>query len=153
WRWRPATGRGAPPRLRGNTNRVHRSGGWTSLLLENDTLPEQHPGAGQMVLTCDAAPTAALPAWTSPQQLLDFLSSRQPFAAQDWAQLPTDAADPQPTGTWAQAGLSPSGSTWNGALAGQFTLAPGESTTVRVALTWHFPNRQVSFTQFGGIRP
>ncbi|WP_277049233.1 GH116 family glycosyl-hydrolase [Ruania albidiflava] len=141
------------PGYGGNTNRVHRSGGWTSLLLENQSLSERHPGAGQMVLTCDAAPTAALPAWTSPQQLLDFLASRQPFAAQDWAQLPPDASDPQPTGSWAQAGPSPAGSTWNAALAGQFTLAPGESSTVRLALTWHFPNRQVNFTQFGGIRP
>lgn len=140
------------PGYGGNTNRIHRADGWTSLVLENHALPELHPGAGQMVLSTDAAPTSALPAWTSPRQLLDFLGSRQPFAPGDWTHLPGEVADPQPTGTWVKAGPSAPGSTWNGALAAQFSLAPGETTTVRFVLAWHFPNRYVNFTQFGGIR-
>lgn len=81
------------------------------------------------------------------------VSTRQPFAPGDWAHMPATGADPQPTGSWAHSGPSPQGSTWNGGLAAQFDLAPGETTTVRFAMTWHFPNRYVNFTQFGGIRP
>jgi hypothetical protein len=35
----------------GNTNRARQRAGWTSLVLENTTLPADHPGAGQLVLS------------------------------------------------------------------------------------------------------
>ncbi|MGC0143247.1 GH116 family glycosyl-hydrolase [Pseudactinotalea sp. Z1732] len=141
------------PGYGGNVNRVNRDGGWTNLVLENPSLSADHPGAGSMVLACDAPLTTALPAWTSPHQFLDFMRSRQPFGPQDWAHMPSWIADPQPTGTWSQARPSPTGATWNGGLAGQIDVPPGQSVQVRFVLTWHFPNRYVNFTQFGGIRP
>ncbi|CAM3636014.1 GH116 family glycosyl-hydrolase [Occultella aeris] len=141
------------PGYGGNTNRIRRRDGWTDLILENHTLAPEDPGAGQMVLTADAPYTSALPQWTHPRQFLDFLRARHPFGAQDWAHLPPTVADPQPSGTWAASGASPVGSTWNGGLAAQFSVEPGQSVTVRFALTWHFPNRYMNFIQFGGIRP
>lgn len=141
------------PGYGGNTNRVRREDRWTSLILENPSLPEAHPGAGQMVLSADAPVTTALPQWTAPAQFLNFLQSRQPFGPHDWAHMPGTMADPQPTGIWVEAGPSPAGSTWNGGLAAQFALDPGETGTIRFTLAWHFPNRYVNFTQFGGIRP
>ncbi len=140
------------PGYGGNTNRVHRSGGWTSLIMENHTLPGEHPGAGQMVLTADAPLTTALPQWSSTEQFLSFLRSRQPFGPNDWDHMPRDMADPQPSGTISTPAASPTGSTWNGGLAAQFSVEAGETVTVRFALAWHFPNRHVNFTQFGGIR-
>lgn len=140
------------PGYGGNVNRVLREDGWTNLIMENPSLPQGHPGAGQMVLTTDAGYTTALAQWTAPHQFLDFIRSRQPFAPHDWAHMPPTMADPQPTGSWVEAGASPAGSTWNGGLAAQFNLEPGESTQVRFAIAWHFPNRYMNFTQFGGIQ-
>lgn len=145
------------PGYGGNVNRVARSAvgpeRWTHLVMENPTLPERHPGAGQVVVSADAPLTTALPHWSSPTQFLDFLRQRQPFGPQDWAHMPSDLADPQPSGSWTSAGPSASGSTWNGGLAAQFSVAPGKSTQVRVSIAWRLPNRYVNFTQFGGVRP
>lgn len=149
------------PGYGGNVNRVDRSAveqpdgpaTWTHLLMENPGLAERHPGAGQLVVSADAPLTTALPHWTEPEQFLDFLRQRQPFGPRDWAHMPPDLADPQPTGSWAAAGPSPEGSTWNGGLAAQFDVEPGASTQIRVSLAWWLPNRYMNFTQFGGIRP
>ncbi|QOR69275.1 hypothetical protein IM660_11205 [Ruania alkalisoli] len=141
------------PGYGGNTNRTDRRRDWTALVMDNHTLAPDHHGAGQVVLAADTPGTTALPAFTSADQFLAFLGSRQPFGPRDWAHMPASMADPQPTGTWSAAGLSPEGSTWNGGLAVPFHLEPGQSTQLRLALTWHLPNRYVNFTQFGGIRP
>jgi len=153
------------PGYGGNVNRVDRSvveqaggdgGGharWTHLVMENPSLPQRHPGAGQVVVSADAPLTTALPHWSAPEQFLDFLRQRQPFGPHDWAHVPPDMADPQPTASWTSAGPSPEGSTWNGGLAAQVHVPPGETRRVRVSLAWWLPNRYANFTQFGGIRP
>ena len=145
------------PGYGGNVNRVVRAAvgdqRWTHLVMENPSLDERHPGAGQVVVSADAPITTVLPHWSAPEQFLDFLRQRQPFGPHEWADVPADAADPQPTGSWAQAGPSPEGSTWNGGLAAQFDVEPGQTTQVRVSLAWRLPNRYVNFTQFGGVRP
>ena len=105
------------------------------------------------MISADAPLTTLLPHWTSPTQFLDFLRQRQPFGPDDWAHIPAEMADPQPTASWTAAGPSPEGSTWNGGLAAQFSVAPGESTTIRLSIAWWLPNRYVNFTQFGGVRP
>ncbi len=151
------------PGYGGNVNRVDRGSAvdeaddgaarWTHLVMENPALDPAHPGAGQLVVSADAPLTTALPHWSAPEQFLDFLRSRQPFGPTDWSHIPDDLADPQPSASWTSAGPSPHGGTWNGGLAAQFAVAPGESTRVRVSLAWHLPNRYVNFTQFGGVRP
>ncbi|MEV5960342.1 GH116 family glycosyl-hydrolase [Kribbella sp. NPDC051952] len=111
----------------GNTNRVRRHGDWTSLVLENGSLPADHPGAGQLVLTTDGPRALTYAQWSRPEEFVAFLNGPA-----------------QPVG-----GASAAGSTWNGGLAVPFALAPGESAEVQFLIAWHFPNRYVDFNQFG----
>lgn len=135
----------------GNTNRVRRQGGWTSLVMENAGLDPLAPGAGQAVLTCDDARATALPQWTEAEEFLDFLRARTPFT--DVA--PAQGQDHLPFQQWGSTrgahGPSPQGATWNGGLVTPTQLARGETATVRFALTWYFPNRYVDFPQGGAF--
>ncbi len=133
----------------GNTNRVRREAGWTSLIMENAGLDPVAPGAGQAVLTCDAPATVALPQWEPPGEFISFLRSRSPFAEKPRLEATTFAPDHQPGAPTGAVGPSPAGQTWNGGLCAPRHLDPGESVTIRYALTWHFPNRYVNFHQFG----
>ena len=85
------------------------------------------PGAsvmGTMALAVLDAPAAALPGWTSSEELAALM----------------DHADPADAST--DESVSPSGRTINAALAVPFTLEPGQSRSVTFALVWHFPNVQ-----------
>ena len=131
--------------LGGNTNRVQRSAGWSRLLLENHSLPFDHPGAGSMVLSTDQPHAAVLPTATTVDEVADFLDSRA-WGHHDRA---TGAQpDSHPSARTAD-GPSPVGQSWLGAVAARFDLAPGESTTIRFLIGWHYPNRYVNFEQFG----
>lgn len=137
----------------GNTNRVRRELGWSSLVMENAGLDPMAPGAGQAVLTCDAPYTTALAQWSDPGEFISFLTGRTAFADQprlDAASAMADHLASAPTPTH---GPSPAGSTWNGGLCAPLELEAGESTEIRVAITWHFPNRYVNFPQFGPPNP
>lgn len=46
-----------------------------------------------------------------------------------------------------EAGPSPAGRTWNGALAVPFTLEPGQARRITFLLAWYFPNREVNYRQ------
>lgn len=120
------------PGYGGNTNRLRRADGWTSVVLENVALPDDAPGAGQMLLAADDPRAAALTRWRHPEEFVTFLRSRHP-------------RDPASS-------ASPAGSTWNTGLGVEFRLQPGDQRLIRVALTWYFPNRYVNFTQFGPQR-
>jgi uncharacterized protein (DUF608 family) len=111
----------------GNTNRVRRTPGWTHLVLDNATLPIDHPGSGQLVLATDTPDSLAHPQWSRPEEFVAFLNG------------PIRAAT----------GASAPGRTWNGGLAVPFNLQPGETKQVRFLIAWHFPNRYVDFNQFG----
>jgi non-lysosomal glucosylceramidase len=115
----------------GNTNRLLRRDGWTSVVLENAALPDDAPGAGQMVLAADDPQAAALIRWRRADEFITFLRSPAQTSA---------------------SGASPAGSTWNTGLGISFRLQPGEQRLIRVALTWYFPNRYVNFEQFGPPR-
>lgn len=118
--WRPANGSG------------HESGdGWTAVVLENGALPDDAPGAGQMVLAADDPQAAALTRWRHPGEFVAFLRCGQEAAT----------------------GASPPGSTWNTGLGVPYQLQPGEQRLIRITLTWYFPNRYVNFQQFGPQRP
>ncbi len=118
----------------GNTNRVRQSEKWTSLIMENTALAEDHPGAGQLVLSTESTAPLSYPQWSTPEQFATYLAgrpTRRPFPAD---------------------GPSAPGTTWNGALASPFRLEPGETAEVRFLIAWHFPNRFVDFQQFGPRR-
>ncbi len=122
------------PGYGGSTNRVLRRDGWTSVVLENAALPDDAPGAGQMVLAADDPAAAALTRWRRPDEFVTFLRAI-PHAIQP------------------ASGASPAGATWNAGLGVPFRLQPGQQRRIRVALTWYFPNRYVNFEQFGPDRP
>src|SRR5829696_4791878 len=138
------------PLYGGNTNRVRRSPDRSSLVMENHTLPPDHPGAGQMVLTALAGNVRVYEQWTAPEQFLRFmegLNAHRQFVGQDspaqrsYRNLPA-----------IQHGPSPDGTTWNGGLMVPFRLGPGEELRQTFLLAWFFPNRFVNFDQFGRMR-
>jgi uncharacterized protein (DUF608 family) len=141
------------PGYGGNTNRLVRSGGWTSVVLENTTLPDDEPGAGQMVLAADDPQAAALPQWRHAAEFLAFLRSRALNSGAPRLALAAAIADPQRHAPRSASGASPQGSTWNAGLGVPFLLLPGQQRLIRLALTWNFPNRYVNFEQFGPPRP
>jgi uncharacterized protein (DUF608 family) len=137
----------------GNTNRLLRRDGWTSVVLENASLPDDAPGAGQMVLAADDPHASGLTRWQHPDDFIAFLRSRALASGAARLAQATDIADPQRHAPRPATGASPAGSTWNAGLAVPFSLLPGEERLIRVALAWYFPNRFVNFEQFGPGRP
>ncbi|BCJ35125.1 hypothetical protein Athai_26280 [Actinocatenispora thailandica] len=138
----------------GNTNRLFRDAEWTGVALENHTLAPDAPGAGQLVLAADDPAASALVQWRQPEEFLTFLGSRA--LADGTGRLANTGAanpDPQRHAPAAALGASPPGATWNAGLGVGFLLEPGERRTIRIALTWRFPNRYVNFEQFGPPRP
>jgi non-lysosomal glucosylceramidase len=137
----------------GNTNRLLRGDGWTSIVLENAALPDDAPGAGQMVLAADDPRAAALTQWRHADEFVTFLRSRALASGAPRLAGAAGVADPQRHAPHAACGASLAGSTWNAGLGVPFLLQPGEERLIRIALTWYFPNRYVNFEQFGPDRP
>ena len=141
------------PGYGGNTNRVLRREGWTSVVLENGALPDDAPGAGQMVLAADDPQAAALTRWRHAGEFVTFLRSRALASGSPRLALAAGIADPQRHAPQSASGASPPGCTWHAGLGVPFLLQPGQQRLIRVALTWYFPNRYVNFEQFGPDRP
>jgi non-lysosomal glucosylceramidase len=138
------------PLYGGNVNRVRRATDRTSLVMENLSLPPDHPGAGQMVLTAVSPNVRAYEQWTEPGQFLRFmegLNAHRQFEGQDSTRQ--SAYQNQPV---IQHGPSPAGTTWNGGLMVPFWIMPGETIALTFAMSWYFPNRFVNFDQFGPMR-
>jgi uncharacterized protein (DUF608 family) len=136
----------------GNTNRPIRDG-WTAVVMDNPALPDDHPGAGSMVVAADDPTAAVLARWRRPEEFVAFLRSRALASGARRLALAPGTADPQRHAPAAATGPSPAGSTWNTGIGVPFALEPGGTRLVRIALTWHFPNRYVNFEQFGPDRP
>ncbi len=141
------------PSYGGNTNRVLRAGGWTHAVLENHALPAHHPGAGQMVLATDHPLAPVHLTWSEPEDFIAFLRGRGLGGDLERARHAPYLADAQAGGPLPAVGPSPAGRTWNTGIAVPFALEPGQKTTVRFLLAWHFPNRYVNFTHFGPAHP
>ncbi|MFT3887561.1 MAG: GH116 family glycosyl hydrolase [Arachnia sp.] len=141
------------PGYGGNTNRLRRAGRRADLVMENPSVAPSSPWSGQMVLSAEAERVVAFPCYEQPDELIDFLRALAPWgdqtspAAAPWVQA-GQASAPSP-----RFGPSPQGSTWLGALVAHEVLEPHQSRTVRFALAWHFPNREVDFVQYGPDRP
>ncbi len=145
----PITGNQCPL-YGGNTNRLQRRAGATTLVMENPSLSHDHPGVGQMALTTLSPTARGYERWTTPEQFrrsMEGLNVSRQFAGQDsidprsYRNLPLTASGPSPAGT-----------TWNGGLLTPFRLRSGEETRITFILSWHFPNRYVNFDQFGRMR-
>jgi uncharacterized protein (DUF608 family) len=99
---------------------------------------------GTMALTAFDAKAAALPAWTIPHEIAAFVAIPVGNALRG---VPVDGLRGVPN---ALESVSHPGETINAALGVPFTLAPGESRSVRFAITWHFPNVQ-RFSHAGNL--
>jgi len=138
------------PLYGGNTNRVRRRRDYTSVVMENPSLPEDHPGAGQMMLAALTPWASTYERWSTPEQFVRFLEGfvldPHPTEANSLRERNLNNRPIYPVGH------SPAGETWNGGLLAPYRLAPGESTGLTFVLGWHFPNRYVNFDQFGPRR-
>ena len=138
------------PQYGGNTNRLRRRGAYTSLVMENQTLPIEHPGYGQMMLTAPGSDVRAYPQWSRPEEFRRYMEginvSRQ-FDGQNSDEQRSYRNVPN-----LMHGPSPAGTTWNGGLMAPFRLSRGGETSVTFLYTWYFPNRYVNFDQFGKMR-
>ena len=138
------------PLYGGNVNQIRRRAGYTALVLENPSLADDDPGAGQMVLTHLGSDTRTYERWTTPEQFMRFLEGYNP--RKHLNERPHHRAFINKNRLAIPAGVSPAGETWNGGLAAPFTLAVGEVTHVSFILSWYFPNHYLNFDQFGPRR-
>ncbi|MBA2681934.1 MAG: hypothetical protein H0U76_26490 [Ktedonobacteraceae bacterium] len=138
------------PLYGGNTNQVHRRAGYTALVLENPSLADDHPGAGQMALTCLESNARTHERWSKPEEFMRFIEGFNPrkhlnehkhnraFISNNQLTIP--------------AGASAEGETWNSGMAVPFIIAPGETAHITFIISWYFPNRYLNFDQFGPRR-
>lgn len=112
----------------GNLNTLTRHGRLTAIHMRTTRLPDDDPAYGSMCLATIAPDATGQAQWDE----LDAL----------WADFCADGRLSD-----AAAAPSPTGQTWNGALALPFSLAPGRSHTLTFLLAWHFPNRYVDYSQ------
>ena len=144
------------PGYGGNTNNLEREPGWTRLIMDGHGCDPRHDSAGQMALMCEGH-ADALTQFQDPAELFDFLDRlpgwEHPGPVAALPGLPSDA--PGVDGSWV--GPSPEGQTWLGALSRKVILAPADSdscsSSVRFAICWSFPNRYVTWPNFGPDRP
>ncbi|HEY3992173.1 MAG TPA: GH116 family glycosyl-hydrolase [Ktedonobacteraceae bacterium] len=138
------------PLYGGNVNRLREHQGMTSLLMENPTLPDDHPGQGQMTLSTLSPSARAYERWTAPEHFMRSLEGLNPDS--HLKEQSTNAQRSYRNGPQVASGPSPAGETWNGGLVVPFWLAPGATQTIMFILSWYFPNRYVNFDQFGPRR-
>ena len=131
----------------GNVNRVRQQADSSALVMENVSLPDDHPGVGQMVLAALSPVARVYERWSDPAQfirVLDGLNLGNRSSGQRYHQQRVHKASQNvPTGS------SAPGQTWNGGLFVPFWLEAGASTSITFLMSWHFANRYVNFDQFG----
>ncbi|KRA25346.1 hypothetical protein ASD65_13625 [Microbacterium sp. Root61] len=135
--------------LGGNVNRLVRGRGWTRVVMDNPTLSEDAPFAGQMVLAADDEGAAVVPRCAGVDHLVSFLESRALNDGRMKLQTAPTIADPQLNAPASGSGPSAPGRSWLGVIGVPFWLEPGESRVIRFSMTWHFANRFVDVEQFG----
>jgi non-lysosomal glucosylceramidase len=145
------------PLFGGNANRLERGADRTAIVMDCPALPKDDRRAGELALST-AHPAAALPRCGSAREVLRWVETLKPLGPTiggDWSDEALRAAIAAMASPWVvPAGASAPGTTWVGALAAAFALAPGASRELEFVLAWSFPNRVVDFDQFGeGPRP
>jgi len=139
--------------LGGNVNRHRRRGRQHSIVMSGVEQATDHPGWGQMVLSTDAPGVHTLEQGVGAHDVRRFLEGAYTIDHhEDVVTRARLAGSDGRGGISSGRGPSPAGSTWLGALAVPFRLAPGEQVELRFWLTWWFPNRYVNFVQFGRKR-
>jgi non-lysosomal glucosylceramidase len=138
--------------LGGNRNTVADVEGSAAILMTNDDLAPDHPGAGSMALWSPDV-GVAVPQFDDADAALaavDALKLLTPVVLESWgdesvaravAAIRSPIRMPRRPST--------PGTTWAGGLALPFHVKPGESVTRRFVYAWHFPNRYADFDRFG----
>ena len=140
----PITGNRCPL-YGGNSNRVQQRAGYTAIVMENVALADDHPGAGQMMLTSLTPGSIPYERWSTDEQFIRFLEGYHPTKHTFQQQRSQNSP-------FTPGGASQLGETWNGGLAAPFALKPGETVTITFIMSWYFPNRYVNFEQNFGSR-
>jgi hypothetical protein len=141
------------PGYGGNTNRVDRAGGWTTLVCDNAALPDDDPRAGQMALALEGHGSVADLCWSGPEDFADFVRA---LVVPGLPEHGEPSAFPGGRDAMAGSGWrppSPAGHTWAGGLAVPWHLAPNESVAIRAVIAWSFPHRFVNYDDFGPRHP
>lgn len=144
----------------GNVNRIRWWKDSLLIVMDNPTLPDDHPGAGEMVLAALHRQAAPYNQWNHPAQFIHFLEGFNLNLGIDARELqmnPVQAFDGREytkarfnkTRLLFPVGASPRGQTWNAGLIVPFWLEPLTATEINLVITWYFPNRYVNFDQFG----
>lgn len=146
------------PLFGGNVNVIHAEDGVTSLVLENPSLADDHPGFGQMALSTPNAGAQVLARWRHPDEFVSALSMLDLVSDPGMTVADADHSATvwhegyRPvvkTGRFEQPTPSRPGETWNGGMSVPFSLAPDELVDVTFVLTWSFPNHYVNYDQPG----
>jgi non-lysosomal glucosylceramidase len=111
----------------GNVNRLEQRPDFTAIDMRNGALDAASPNWGTMTLSCLSRNATAEPEWD------DLHSLWRDFAA-DGALRSHEHAGPSPTGR-----------TWNGALAVSLNLAPRAKGSATFVISWSFPNRHAEY--------
>jgi uncharacterized protein (DUF608 family) len=132
----------------GNVNRVRIGPSRVDVVMENPSLHDDDPGAGQMVLSSLSPRTAAYERWTDPAHFFQFmhgnLVGHQPhISTRDQVNKREHGNVPE-----IPQGVSPAGTTWNAGLVVPFVLEAGQSEELTFVIAWRFPNRYVNFDQY-----
>jgi non-lysosomal glucosylceramidase len=135
----------------GNVNRLSQAGELTALVMDNATVADDDPRAGELVLAT-TAPSVALPQFARSGDALSFVDGLKllgPTIDDDWSDSAMRHACAEVgVRQLSPSGESPAGATWSGALAAAFAVAPGKSATVEFVISWRYPNRVTDFDQF-----
>lgn len=146
------------PLYGGNENRLLNlgpDGDQSAILMTNPSLQADDPRAGEMLLAVDR-PAVAIARAASARGVLRFAEALKllgPTILDDWSPDALVSPTRQRVPFREPQGPSPAGTTWDGALAVPFALAPGDATTIEFLHAWWFPNRVADFDQFGPELP
>ncbi len=141
------------PLYGGNVNKMKLLDGAAAILMENPSLADNDPRAGQMLLVAETDLALPYERFARADELLSFVSGANLGPSMPWRTTEEHLRARFRTNTFAVAqGPSPPGQTWNGALAVPYRLAPGESRAVPFLLAWFFPNRVADIDQYGAPR-
>jgi uncharacterized protein (DUF608 family) len=137
----------------GNVNRLRFDSGGCWIAMDNPSLADDDPRAGQLVLATNSLEAAPYERWTEIDELLAFMAGSWFTESRKWhsTQEYVFARRRLPAIRSGQ-GASPGGRTWNGALAVPYALEPGATASVSFTVAWHFPNRVVDWDQGGPLR-
>jgi non-lysosomal glucosylceramidase len=137
----------------GNVNRLRFDGLGCWIAMDNPSLADDDPSAGQLVLATPSVEAAPYERWTEIDELFGFMAGTWFTESRKWHSTEEYVhARRRTTAIRVGQGASPAGRTWNGALAVPYALEPGGSASISFVLAWHFPNRIVDWDQGGPLQ-